>query len=748
MTLLTLSNELVVEIVSYLQYDSDINALMQVSGRLYYLLSPYLYRHNARYFEGTALSWAVQNNVASAAQKAIEGGALGSISKLHGPIPFETAISSGHDTLVKAFLGPGSRVAELEKWIQPIPGSEYQDNKDRKYHYQLDRKNPLFLALVQGHDAMAQVMLSYLKMPQAQKDGGGGGGGGGGIQNVSGDTAFEKLRALGITVSKNGIHELLRGASGRGDLAMVKFITERYPALINEASCMFGGRTPLILAASSGQVEVLRFLLSFGADPNLGCASKETPLYFAALSGNVEIVQILLDHGACDSREILAEEGDHSLRILGAAGERGHVEVAKLLLKHSDSKSKVPSSFWNYTFILITASTCGFTDMLQFVLDNDPEQYQKTQFGKRQFTCPYYQGSCLLRAVERGHKDTVALLLEYGAEPYGTVQKAPFLEAITRGHLEIVELFLDKGIKINHRDKYTFSGRLLYHQNTCTLGMAALCHAVRFPAIFRLILDRGVRINARSVVALVLRTEIARSGTKEITDMLRERDYLVETPEECQLYRCNMPIHAATQEGNDNEARPLRIIALTRPYSPYVVQVLQDAMTRADSVTVNYLLERGCHPSLENIQRIENGTSLELAARVDDPKAAGATLDVLLHHGADMDALRTIYRSGWRYNNNKEEEEDERHLTSARLLVERGANTDPKTSEWIRNSLTKSVNADISHVRTLRYLLQSICARGISLAELEDIKKRTLRKDWRVTRILENAYWRMKYPVP
>ncbi|BCR90407.1 uncharacterized protein ACHE_60293A [Aspergillus chevalieri] len=744
MTLLMLSNELVLEIAGYLKYESDINVLMQVSGRLYYVLSPYLYRHNARYSEGSALVWAIQNNVAPAAQKAIEGGALGSLPKWYGPIYSETAISSGYNAFVKALE---SDFAEPEKWIQPILGIDAQGNEDSKYQYQLGKKNPLFLALLQGHDAVAQVMINYLKTPQTQRD-----GDRGGIQNVSGDTALEKLRLLGITLSKNEIHQLLRGASGRGDLATVKFITKWYSKAIDEASRTSDGqRPPLTMAALSGQVEVLRYLLSFGVDPNLGCAStKETPLYFAAFFGNAEIVQILLDYGACDFRESLAEEGDHSLRILGAAGERGHAEAAKLLLEHSNYKSKVPSSFWNYSSILITASTCGFTDMLQFVLDNDPEQYRKTQFGKRQFTCPYYQGSCLFRAVERSHKDIIALLLEYGADPYGTVQQVPFLEAITRGNMDIVELFLEKGIKINHRDKYEFSGRPLYYENTCTLGMAALCHAVRFPAIFRLILDKGVRINARSLVALVLRTEIARSGTKEITNILRGRGYLVETPEECQLYRCNMPIHETSQDG---ESRLLRIIALTRPFSPYVVQVLQDALTKGDSVTVNYLLERGCHPSLEHIEQDKRATSLELAAQVKDSKAAGATLDVLLHHGADMDALRTIHQPRWIYAYVRED--DERHLTSARLLVERGANTDPKTSKWIQNSLTKSVNSDHSHVRTLRYLLQTICASGISLtelsialAQLEDINKRTLRMDWRITRILENAYWRMKYPVP
>lgn len=55
------------EIADYFEYDSDINALMQVSGRLYYLLNRYLYQHNELYSDGSALDWAVANNVASAA---------------------------------------------------------------------------------------------------------------------------------------------------------------------------------------------------------------------------------------------------------------------------------------------------------------------------------------------------------------------------------------------------------------------------------------------------------------------------------------------------------------------------------------------------------------------------------------------------------------------------------------------------------------------------------------------------------
>lgn len=69
---LSLSNELLLKIVGYFKYESDINSLMQVTGRLYYLPAPYLYRFNARYHKGSALKWAFENNRASAVQKALE----------------------------------------------------------------------------------------------------------------------------------------------------------------------------------------------------------------------------------------------------------------------------------------------------------------------------------------------------------------------------------------------------------------------------------------------------------------------------------------------------------------------------------------------------------------------------------------------------------------------------------------------------------------------------------------------------
>lgn len=77
MPLLRLFNEPLLGIASNFKYESDINALLRVTGRLYYLLSPFLYQFNARFYKGSAFKWAFENDVASAAQKATEAGALG-----------------------------------------------------------------------------------------------------------------------------------------------------------------------------------------------------------------------------------------------------------------------------------------------------------------------------------------------------------------------------------------------------------------------------------------------------------------------------------------------------------------------------------------------------------------------------------------------------------------------------------------------------------------------------------------------
>lgn len=93
-----------------------------------------------------------------------------------------------------------------------------------------------------------------------------------------------------------------------------------------------GGTTPLHLACRHGRIEIVRLLLEHGADPNAASGSGATPLHEAALAGDASLVRLLLDHGAkAGARDlrgrtaaiVASEHGfDDVLAILGSrAGE-------------------------------------------------------------------------------------------------------------------------------------------------------------------------------------------------------------------------------------------------------------------------------------------------------------------------------------------------------------------------------------------------------------------------------------------
>lgn len=67
----------------------------------------------------------------------------------------------------------------------------------------------------------------------------------------------------------------------------------------------------------------------------------------------------------------------------------------------------------------------------------------------------------------------------------------------------------------------------------------------------------------------------------------------------------------------DSEDEDNKQIALVRPGSPYVMNVLLDAITRPGPVTVTYLLERGCDPNLNGLPRACE-PSLQLAVKACD----------------------------------------------------------------------------------------------------------------------------------
>ena len=83
-------------------------------------------------------------------------------------------------------------------------------------------------------------------------------------------------------------------------------------------------------AASRGEIDRVRSLLSIGADVNAAKADGVTPLYSASLHGHTAVVTLLLERGA----NLDATTTPDGFTALWAASAQGHLEVVGLLLAH------------------------------------------------------------------------------------------------------------------------------------------------------------------------------------------------------------------------------------------------------------------------------------------------------------------------------------------------------------------------------------------------------------------------------
>lgn len=88
----------------------------------------------------------------------------------------------------------------------------------------------------------------------------------------------------------------LTDALSTGNTKVVKKYMEADPTLVNQK---FFAWEPLQMAASHGNLDTVKYLLTKGADKNyVHPASQNTAFHMAAFSGNVELIKLLAASGA------------------------------------------------------------------------------------------------------------------------------------------------------------------------------------------------------------------------------------------------------------------------------------------------------------------------------------------------------------------------------------------------------------------------------------------------------------------
>jgi ankyrin repeat protein len=96
----------------------------------------------------------------------------------------------------------------------------------------------------------------------------------------------------------------------------------------------------LWLACINGDASIITALISAGADANEKLPLGRTPLMVASRTGNVDAIKVLLDHGA----DVNAKEDLRGTTALMWAADEGHASAIRLLVQHGADIKAVSSS--------------------------------------------------------------------------------------------------------------------------------------------------------------------------------------------------------------------------------------------------------------------------------------------------------------------------------------------------------------------------------------------------------------------
>jgi ankyrin repeat protein len=489
----------------------------------------------------------------------------------------------------------------------------------------------------------------------------------------------ERLARTPLDKSKDEGEVLLSIAAGShlAGVDMLRLLVEN-GANVNGVGKQLDG-TPLSVAAKSGDIDKVRFLLEAGADPHLSTSSGYTPLIHAVYGQSPtrpQVVRLLLDVGA--DPNVVTGYGESPL---GTALYFSDFATLRILL---DAGADMKTLGWN---ALMYAIAFGTVDEVQAELQGGAVPNEDRKRGMT----PWHL--CLLVGdVPKAEK-----LLEHGAK----LEADDLFTAVGKDNPEMVRWLLDKGADPNAQDSY---------QHT-VLSRAATWQA---NACVKLLIEAGANVQTEDHVHS---QPIGHASTPEILKLLAaagaDINYISGEGYTRLKYAAERGqvemVRALLEMGADTDAETKR----------YSTTALYSAVQQDDLEIARLLLEAGANPNAQNVDRwfpLANAQSIEM-------------VQLLLDHGADihqsdergMDALQDqddpevaayLIDAGAQVNPNKgqagaplREAARNGNLEMMHLLLNRGANVDQAMS-WGETALMKS--AEENFVEGVQLLLEHL----------------------------------------
>lgn len=224
-------------------------------------------------------------------------------------------------------------------------------------------------------------------------------------------------------------------SSYRGNLETVKRLLADDPDLINSRNSV--GRFPLEMAAQTGQIEVVSYLLEKGADVNMNRGGA-TALHMASIyGGKTELITMLLEAGADINARTAEGATPLNLAVIGK-----QKEIAELLL---DKGGEINLENQDFTQLLYLSASAGIKRIADMALEGDIDFSFKTGTGD----------TMLHAASEGGILSLAKMILAKGAsiEAANLYGQTPLHVAAKGGFQDIVGFYLTKKARIDVETK-------------------------------------------------------------------------------------------------------------------------------------------------------------------------------------------------------------------------------------------------------------------------------------------------------
>jgi ankyrin repeat protein len=245
-----------------------------------------------------------------------------------------------------------------------------------------------------------------------------------------------------------------------GDLARAQELLDQDPTLANRVSeyvtYYLGSGAPLKNAAAKGHLEIVKLLLSSGADPNLpeeGIAPDGHALYSAVANRHFDVAKLLLEHGAHPNPEVESSADALSRAILNndqpmteLLCSYGSARGVHLLAAYGDIQTAAAVFAANPAMAddveaLANAAGDGHEAFVRLMLRYQPDLPKRVTF-------PGWLVSAKTRELNE-------LLFQHGMDPSQPdwLLITPLHQLARKGDVDNAEIFIDRGANLHARDE-------------------------------------------------------------------------------------------------------------------------------------------------------------------------------------------------------------------------------------------------------------------------------------------------------